>query len=98
MVIDAVREASGCEPVVLPRLGGSTPDYLLNKELGLPSIWVPYANADENNHAPNENIAVADFMEGIRTTATIHTASEILKDKTSSGIMVVVSPGNEVKR
>ncbi|MGE5654896.1 MAG: hypothetical protein ACM3ZQ_11675, partial [Bacillota bacterium] len=68
-----VRKAYPEEPVIWPSLGGSTPDYILTKHLGLPSIWVPYAGADENNHAPNENIKLKDFFSGIRATATVLT-------------------------
>jgi hypothetical protein len=28
---------------------------------------VPYANADEANHAPNENLEVERFITGIKT-------------------------------
>ncbi len=70
-VIEAVREGSGQEPVVQPRLGGSAPDYLITELLKLPSIWVPFANADENNHSPNENLVMADFYDGIKISATI---------------------------
>jgi hypothetical protein len=28
---------------------------------------VPYANADESNHAPNENLEVERFIMGIKT-------------------------------
>jgi hypothetical protein len=39
--------------------------------LDLPSFIVPYANADERNRAPNENIEVARFYAGIRTAASL---------------------------
>jgi hypothetical protein len=39
--------------------------------LGLPAFLVPYANADESNHAPNENIEVWRFHQGIKTSAAI---------------------------
>jgi hypothetical protein len=35
---------------------------------------VPYANHDEHNHAPNENIEVARFLAGIRVGAALLTA------------------------
>jgi acetylornithine deacetylase/succinyl-diaminopimelate desuccinylase-like protein len=71
VVVDAVRKASGKEPVVLPSLGASLPDYLWTKLLGLPSVGVPYANADESNHAPNENMKLECFYNGIHTTAQV---------------------------
>ena len=48
-----------------PALGGSLPDYVFTKMLGIPAFGVPYANADEANHAPNENIEVERFFGGI---------------------------------
>jgi acetylornithine deacetylase/succinyl-diaminopimelate desuccinylase-like protein len=68
-VVRAVSQAWGRPPVVIPSLGGSIPDYLFTQELGLPSIWVPYAPHDEANHAPNESITVEGFLNGVKSTA-----------------------------
>jgi len=65
-VIAAVTDAYPQEPVVLPSLGGSLPDYVWTRILGVPSVIVPYANSDEANHSPNENIGVENFFNGIR--------------------------------
>lgn len=73
LVMASVRQAWGAEPIVYPSLGGSTPDAIFTKGLGIPSILVPYANHDERNHAPNENLSLACFVNGIKTTATILT-------------------------
>ncbi len=70
-VIAAVEQAFGRRPFVLPSMGGSLPDYVWTKRLGVPSIMVPYANADEANHAPNENIALECFYNGIHCSAHI---------------------------
>jgi len=67
-VVEAVREAYGVEPMVQPSLGGSLPDYVWTRTLGVPSVLVPYANADENNHAPNENLDLENFYAGIKCT------------------------------
>jgi acetylornithine deacetylase/succinyl-diaminopimelate desuccinylase-like protein len=63
----AVEIGFGKAPVDVPLLGGSLPDAVFTQTLGLPSFLVPYANADERNHAPNENIELARFFAGIRT-------------------------------
>lgn len=65
----ALARAHGQEPVVWPALGGSLPDFVFTRVLGLPSLVVPYANADEANHAPNENMRVELFLKGIVATA-----------------------------
>ena len=68
-VVRAVEQAWGRRPVIVPNLGGTIPDYLFTRVLGLPSIWVPYAPHDEANHAPNESITLEGFINGIRSTA-----------------------------
>jgi acetylornithine deacetylase/succinyl-diaminopimelate desuccinylase-like protein len=71
LVSDAIRHATNQEPVVFPSMGGSGPDYLFTGVLGLPSVWLPLSPHDSNNHAPDENIIVEDFFEGIKIGATI---------------------------
>jgi acetylornithine deacetylase/succinyl-diaminopimelate desuccinylase-like protein len=66
-VISAVRDSRKVEPVI-SALGGTLPDYVFTQILGVPSIIVPYANHDEQNHAPNENLRLDCFFSGIRTT------------------------------
>ena len=68
---DAVESGRREKPLAVPALGGSLPDYVWTKILGLPSFVIPYANADEANHAPNENIEVNRFLDGIRTGSAI---------------------------
>lgn len=69
----AVRSAQGEEPLLVPALGGSLPDYVFTKILGIPAFTVPYANADEANHAPNENLELERFIKGIKTGAAMLT-------------------------
>ncbi len=68
-ILKAAQTASGKKPVALPAMGGSLPDYVWTKILGVPSIIVPYANADEANHAPNENLDLECFYQGIEISA-----------------------------
>ena len=67
----AITAAQGEEPLLVPALGGSLPEYVFTKILGIPAFTVPYANADEANHAPNENIEVERFFMGIKTGAAM---------------------------
>jgi len=57
--------------LMYPCVGGSLPDYVWTKTLGLPAFVMPYANADEANHAPNENLEIELFIAGIRTGAAL---------------------------
>lgn len=71
-IIHAVELSHDKAPVVLPALGGTGPMYVFTDILGIPSLTIPYANVDEDNHAPNENIGVKEYLAGIQTTcATI---------------------------
>lgn len=70
-VIAAVARGMGRAPLIYPVVGGSLPDYVFTKDLGVPALVTPYANADEANHAPNENIELRLFLNGIRTGAAL---------------------------
>jgi len=63
--------AQGEEPLLVPTMGGSLPDYVWTKILGVPSFQTPYANHDEANHTPNENMEVSLFVKGIKTGAAV---------------------------
>jgi acetylornithine deacetylase/succinyl-diaminopimelate desuccinylase-like protein len=67
----AIERASDTEPFEYPAMGGSLPDYVFTKILGIPAFVVPYANADEANHAPNENMEIALFHRGVRIGAAL---------------------------
>lgn len=67
----AVEQAYGKTPFVKPCFGGSLPDYVWTKILKRPSVVVPYANFDEANHSPNENIKLRKFFDGIYCTCHV---------------------------
>lgn len=59
---------NGTDPLLIPATGGTGPMYVFTDILGIPSLNVPYANVDEDNHAPNEKMGIKEFHDGIRTT------------------------------
>ncbi|MFL5626086.1 MAG: M20/M25/M40 family metallo-hydrolase [Ktedonobacteraceae bacterium] len=67
----AISAAQGAAPLLVPAKGASLPNYVFTKTLGIPAFGVPYANPDESNHAPNENMEVARFFMGIKTGAAM---------------------------
>ncbi len=67
----AIRQGFEQEPVLVPSGGGSFPGAAISNILGIPILSIPYGNHDENNHAPNENLAIDCFRKGIRTTAAL---------------------------
>lgn len=65
-VIKTAKETYGTEPSVQPRSAGSGPMYLFNRLLGIPTVsGVGVGNSASRAHAPNENIAVKDYHQGI---------------------------------
>lgn len=66
-VIKAVQSSTNEEVVLMPSLGGSLPLFLFEKYLGTPTITVPIANHDNNQHAENENIRIQNIWNGIET-------------------------------
>lgn len=73
-VIRAVGRAYRKQPVVMSSTGATNPEYVFTKIAGLSSVCVPYANADECNHAPNENMDIELFFKGI------HASAEVMKE------------------
>jgi acetylornithine deacetylase/succinyl-diaminopimelate desuccinylase-like protein len=67
----ALRAAQGAEPLLFPSIGASAPNYAFTRTLGIPVFTIPYANADEFNHAPNENMEIARFFMGIKSGAAM---------------------------
>lgn len=64
-VVAAAERAGGRELVLMPALGGSLPLYLFTQFLGAPALIVPVANHDNNQHAPDENLRVANLWYAI---------------------------------
>jgi acetylornithine deacetylase/succinyl-diaminopimelate desuccinylase-like protein len=70
--VAAAVQAASAQPVVLmPSLGGSLPLIVVNDTLGVPTITVPIANHDNNQHAENENLRLQNLWDGIETYASL---------------------------
>jgi acetylornithine deacetylase/succinyl-diaminopimelate desuccinylase-like protein len=63
----------GQEPFVMPILGGSLPLFHFVEQLGATVITVPTVNADNSQHAPNENLRLQNLWDGIALMAEIMT-------------------------
>ncbi len=68
----ATRAADG-DMVLAPALGGSLPLYLFTDVMAKPAIIVPVANHDDNQHAPNENLRIANLWYAIDLYAALLT-------------------------
>lgn len=60
-----MRHLFGEEPIVVVTMGGSIPIAPIIDVLGLPAASVPTVNIDNNQHSPNENLRLGNFLEGI---------------------------------
>ena len=75
-VIQMFSEYFHRDPVLLPSLGGSLPIYIFNEILDVPTIGVPIANHDNNQHQPDENIRIGHLWQGIETFAALFMTSK----------------------
>nr|MDA8219409.1 M20/M25/M40 family metallo-hydrolase [Dehalococcoidales bacterium] len=64
--VETAREVYGVEPIVYPLMAGSGPMYGLCQGLGLPAVAAGVANTRSNEHAPDENIRLADYFRGLK--------------------------------
>lgn len=70
LVLRTAESARG--PVVkLPTMGGSVPLYMIEETLHAPTITVPIANHDNNQHSFDENIRLENLWDGIYLLAAL---------------------------
>ncbi|MEP7101571.1 MAG: M20/M25/M40 family metallo-hydrolase [Burkholderiales bacterium] len=66
---DAMVESFGKEPlpVRIRMMGGTVPTAEIVEALRVPFAIVPLVNADNNQHASNENMRMGNYVDGVRT-------------------------------
>lgn len=72
-VVEAVQRQSDTPVIKMPTLGGSLPLSIIADALDAPTITVPIANYDNNQHAENENIRLQNLWNGIEIFANLMT-------------------------
>ena len=65
MARSGLRALYGQEPILIRTMGGSIPIAPIIEALGVPAAIVPTVNIDNNQHSPNENLRLGNFVEGI---------------------------------
>ena len=70
-MIAVMRAATGDAVRVLPLMGGSLPISSIGEVLNTPFVIAPIVNADNSQHAPNENLRMKEFRQGIGLYAAI---------------------------
>lgn len=66
VVAETYRELYGQEPVIVPTSSGSGPLHQLCGQFGIDACTAGVGHAHSQAHAPNENIYVDDFVQGIK--------------------------------
>ena len=67
----ALTRAHGEKPVRIRTGGGSVPISPFVETLKIPAVIVPLVNGDNNQHSPNENLRLGNFIDGIKTCIAI---------------------------
>jgi len=70
---NAFRKAYKEEPVRIPIMGGGVPSGPLANGLNVPLILIPLVNADNNQHAANENLRIGNFYAGVKSLYSLYT-------------------------
>ncbi|MGG0719031.1 M20/M25/M40 family metallo-hydrolase [Robertmurraya massiliosenegalensis] len=71
VVLKSIDEVYKEKPVILRNLAGSSPMYKLLENTNIPAVQIGVANVLSNYHAPNENIYIDDYIQGIKVTSTV---------------------------
>ncbi len=69
----AMQRASDDVPVRKRISGGSVPISPLINTLNIPAVTVPTVNPDNNQHSPNENLRLGNYLDGIKILLAILT-------------------------
>jgi acetylornithine deacetylase/succinyl-diaminopimelate desuccinylase-like protein len=57
-----LEEHGDADPVALPTLGGTLPLWVFTETLGIPALWIPAANSDNQQHDINEHYVLKHFF------------------------------------
>ena len=69
----ALTRAFGQTPIKIRNSGGSIPIAPFVTSLGIPAVTVPVVNRDNNQHSPNENIRLGNYVDGVKTYIAVLT-------------------------
>lgn len=64
---ETLTRTFGVEPVLRRTSGGSVPISPFVNVLNIPAVGVPTVNKDNNQHSPNENIKLINYIKGIES-------------------------------
>jgi acetylornithine deacetylase/succinyl-diaminopimelate desuccinylase-like protein len=67
--VNSLERTSGTRTAILPNVGGSLPNDIFAKVLGLPTVWIPHSYASCSQHAPDEHMLAPVARDALRLMA-----------------------------
>lgn len=71
LVVESAKDVYGVPQLIRPLIGGSGPNHAFQETLQVPIATAGVAYPDARIHAPNENLVIDNFVNGIRHTSRI---------------------------
>jgi len=71
MVVESAREVYGVPMMVQPMSGGSGPNHAFIHHLKVPVATAGVGYPNSRAHAPNENLVIDNFVDGVKHTARV---------------------------
>jgi acetylornithine deacetylase/succinyl-diaminopimelate desuccinylase-like protein len=71
VALKSIKKVTNKNPNIVPNTPGTGPMYELCQKHNIPSVSFGVGHFSSNNHAPNENIYLKDFIEGIKIISTL---------------------------
>jgi acetylornithine deacetylase/succinyl-diaminopimelate desuccinylase-like protein len=71
IAVEAAKDVYEKPTRVIPMIGGSGPNYIFQKYLGVPIISSGAGDSDSQAHAPNESISLDLYVKGAKHFARI---------------------------
>jgi acetylornithine deacetylase/succinyl-diaminopimelate desuccinylase-like protein len=69
LALDSIARSSGKTPALLPNIGGTVPNDIFARDLGLATLWVPHSYPASAQHAPNEHLLGSVARESLELMA-----------------------------
>jgi acetylornithine deacetylase/succinyl-diaminopimelate desuccinylase-like protein len=71
LVVEAARDVYGTRQRIVPMTGGSGPNFLYVRRLGIPVVTLGVGYPGGQVHAPNEHVIVANLLKGAMHAARV---------------------------
>ncbi len=72
-IVERAKLIAGDDLILVPSLGGSLPLYLFTDVMKKPALIVPVANHDNNQHAADENLRIANLWYSVQLMTALLT-------------------------